>query len=750
MQYQRRSNNMDFSVEKKISNFIEGQFPQFYQEEGTDFILFMKAYYEWLELETQPVGKARSIFDYRDIDNTLTEFLEHFQLKYLYGIPFNVIINKRFLLKHILDVYRSKGTIQCYKLLFKLIYNQDIDIYLPGVDLLKPSDGTWVEPLYLEVTDNPNIQSLVGKTIVGTSSGTTATIESFITEPINNNIDSTVFISNMMPKGGQFIYGEKIVDINYRENTQIIQDSPTVLGSLDYLNIINGGQNFNIGDVIKIAHRDISNNSVISSGIDGKLKVTGLSRALGSINFNIEKGGFGYTSDANILIYKNSASGNGAAFNISNYSYKKSIEYNTDLIVDYYTKPINSATFGFPANTSANNSSNLNQVFSYQNNYFGTIASLTNINTGNGYTDNLNIFVRSTQVSSNALPGTISYSTASNTITGSGTLFQGNSTITFFANGDVICLQANSSNASSIEYQVIKSVNSNTNITLYGPTKYNSTGQAIYKNAPVILPSNFAIYEPTMYRPDGTINGINEKITGIPSSGNNIIANTIAIDSGKGYNEGEIVYAYLYNGLNSINISNGGIGYSNAEPLNIFGGDPSSVAYGYVTTDGTGSILSAVLNNGGSNYKSNPSISVKTANGTGAILTASVSEFNTTVKVTGKVVKTGVGRRQGYWSTTRGFLNSDKYIQDSEYYQDYSYLIKAALTLDKYKDILYNTFHTAGSELFGQFYQQLQEGTSSKLIYEPKIVLYVPQYPAQTDSNLIRSDNPFVTADQVP
>jgi hypothetical protein len=40
---------MEFSVEKKISNFVESQFPQFYQEEGPDFILFMKAYYEWLE-----------------------------------------------------------------------------------------------------------------------------------------------------------------------------------------------------------------------------------------------------------------------------------------------------------------------------------------------------------------------------------------------------------------------------------------------------------------------------------------------------------------------------------------------------------------------------------------------------------------------------------------------------------------------------------------------------------------------------
>lgn len=750
---------MQFSIEKKISNLIESQFPQFYQEEGPDFILFMKSYYEWMESEGQAVNQARNLFDYRDIDNTLENFLEFFQQKYLYGIPFRIISNKRFLLKHILDVYRSKGTIQCYKLLFKLIYNQDIEVYLPGVDLLKPSDGTWVEPLYLEITDSILTETLVGKTIVGTSSGTTATVESYITEPINSNIVATVFISNMMPKGGQFIYGEKIVNIYDKDNTEIINICPTILGSVDSLQIINGGQNFNIGDIIEIAHKDITNNAIISSGIDAKLKVTGLSRALGSINFNIDRGGFGYTSNTNIFIYKgnNDTTGQGASFAVSNYSYRKSIQYNTDLIVDFRDKLINSSTFGFPANTSANNSSNLNQVFAYQNNYFGTIASLSNINTGNGYTNNINIFVRSTQLASNVLPGTITYVSTSNNISGSGTLFQGNSTITFFSAGDVICLQANSSNASSVEYQVIKSVDSNTSITLYGPPKNNSTNLATYKNAPVVLPSNFAVYEPTMYRADDTINGINERISGTPSSGNNIIANVVAIDSGKGYNEGETVYAYLYNGLNTINIVSAGSSYSNLEPILFLGGDPSSTPSGYITTDGSGTITSAVLTNGGSNYKSVPILQIKTANGSGAILTAEVSEFNTTVKVTGKVIKKGVGKRQGYWSTTRGFLNSDKYIQDSYFYQDYSYLIRAASTLDKYKDILYNTFHNAGSEMFGQFYDQLEEESKIEILYEPYKVTYFAggtgeeiTFIISADTNELTSDNLFITADQVP
>ena len=62
---------MNFGIEKTISNFVESQFPQFYLTEGPNFVLFVKAYYEWLESEGQAINQSRSLLDYRDIDNTL-------------------------------------------------------------------------------------------------------------------------------------------------------------------------------------------------------------------------------------------------------------------------------------------------------------------------------------------------------------------------------------------------------------------------------------------------------------------------------------------------------------------------------------------------------------------------------------------------------------------------------------------------------------------------------------------------------
>ena len=736
---------MQFNIEKKISNFVESQFPQFYLDEGPNFVLFVKAYYEWMESEGQVINQSRSLFDIRDIDNTLTDFLEHFQSKYLYGIPFNVIVNKRELLKHILDVYRSKGSTQCYKLLFRLIYDQDAEIYLPGTDILKPSDGTWLEPKYLEVTNVSGLNSFVGKTIYGTTSGASAVVEDYVTEPVSQNIVALLYISNLSPKGGTFDVGEKVVILGQQSNTAAVIAAPTVKGSLESIQIINGGQSFNVGDIIKVVNRDISNNQLISDGIEGLLRVTSLSRGLGSLTFNINSGGFGYNLGAKTFLYSGNGdvTGTGASFSLESFSYVQTLTYNTDIIVDYANTVINAASYSLPGNTGANSASALNTVLRFASNTFGTIASLTNIETGNGYTQSPSIFVRNFQDTLINLAGNVSYSNTSNTIVGTGTAFQ-----YFFSNGDGIYLKANTS-ASSIEYQIIKTVDSNTSITLYAPPTYigNGASSATFRTAPVILPSQFALYDTPMQRTDSTINGQNESIIALPSQGNNIVASAVAYNSGKGYSPSSTVKAYLFSALNTPSILNGGSGYSNNDVLIFSGGLTNSPASGYVTTNGSGVITAVVLSYAGSAYQSVPVISVKSTNGFGAVFTTTIKDLNTTSSVTGKVVKAGVGKKPGYWSTSRGFTNYDKYIQDSYFYQDFSYQIKVANVLDKYKNILYDTFHTSGAELFGQYLKLINESALTSIISESKTIN--PSVYLVSDMTIITSDKSTLTVDKI-
>lgn len=893
---------MEFSIEKYISQFVENQFPEFYKEHGPTYIAFVKAYYEWMEnnsplVDTSntvitndsnvpyrpPVHQARNLLEYRDIDTTLSEFLEFFQKKYLYGIPFNVIVNKRYLLKHILDVYRSKGSLQCYKLLFRLIYDEDMDVYLPGQDMLRVSDGKWKQPRYLEVTENQNLDNFVGQRIQGVSSGTTATVENYIKEVFNKNIINTLYISNILPKGGEFYINEKIVLEGQNANNTAVSAGPTIIGSLDTVNIINGGQDFKVGDIIKIAQKDPVTQEYISYGVDGMLKVSEVRKSYGQLYFDLVSGGFGYLANAETYLYSNTSDSptSNASFDIFAISDAQRIEYNTDLICDYANLTLNSASFGFPANIGANLTTNIGICFTHTNNIFGSIVSLTNINTGNGYNYPANAFVRSVQLSSNALQGNIyynssylhvasikntnaaatgysntdviivnnsranvditdnrnsdpsevslltlvsnnytvnvyanssGYSNTTNTLkiananthfsandlvfyqiqnigdtpiggltsgtyyyinftnsscislsttavgtnatisistnstggnlaltvnnpgsiflnktsnvvvsnssggssNGTGATFSieyrpyivGVNTIfdSIYSNNDVIWLKANNSLISTEETQIIRYVSNSTLLSLYGPPSHNSTPSAKYKAAPVILPSNFASYDSIMTRPDGTINGKNEIISVIPSFGNGVIQTVVGVNSGKAYVEGEEVVAYLYGALNTPSVKTAGTGYSNGDVLVFIGGGGTVVsAEGFVTTHSNGAIAYATLSYSGSGYITVPDIVVKSSNGYGAELFTSITEFNTVSRVSGRVKKTGVGRSLGYWETTDGFLNSDKYIQDSYYYQDYSYEIKAALTLDKYKNILKDTFHTAGTELFGKF-----------------------------------------------
>lgn len=897
---------MDRYTEKFISNFVESQFPEFYQEEGENFILFVKAYYEWMESEGKtkgdayggPIRESRELLEYRDIDTTVEKFLEYFQKKYLYGIPFNVIVNKRFLLKHIVDVYSSKGTIQCYKLLFKMIYNEDVEVYLPGRDVLRVSDGIWIEPRYLEVSLTDNLYDLIGKNIIGSASKTTALVEAINIEYVNKDEVHLVYISNISPKGGEFVVGERIIDQRYVSNTQIASASPLILGSLDRLDVFNSGVDFEVGDILKIAKRDPGTGEQMAFGVDAYIMVKSLFRGYGSLNFTILNGGFGFMANAAVFIYKNIAdvTGRGASFDIK-LADTQNLVYNTDPLVGYLDLTLDATTYGFPSNASANLTSTLSDALAFSNGLFGRIATLTNVQAGNGYIAPANVFVRSTITSIN-IPGRITYyrsdailsaftstiyantTSVNNTsyallITNANTnydvndyvLYQvptGNVAITnltpnsfyyvktsnttaltlsktlggnavqisantnasaethyllndivypttpsvngysvnvyanttsvnnatydiksanastylkpndwvyyevpsgntpivgltgnsiyyiyasndsafslttapsgsqilitepittagethtfkttrfkkYFANDDVIYLTANSANAESIELAVIRQVVDDTRIILYGYPNNTGTNNSVYGVAPVIMPAQFANTETVMKRLDKTINGINDRILALNSSGNNIVETVSAVNSGRAYVEGESVHAYRYGILNVPTVANSGVGYSNGDTLIFSGGLTSSPARGSILTDASGHISSVNTTTGawyaGSGYNSVPSVTVRSSNSQayGAVLTTSIIEYDTASEIRGIVRKVGIGRGFGYWGVNDSELNSDKCIQDSYYFQDYSYELKSSLALDKYKDILYTTFHPSGAEMFGKF-----------------------------------------------
>lgn len=57
----------------------------------------------------------------------------------------------------------------------------------------------------------------------------------------------------------------------------------------------------------------------------------------------------------------------------------------------------------------------------------------------------------------------------------------------------------------------------------------------------------------------------------------------------------------------------------------------------------------------------------------------------------------------GVYKTSSGFLSDDYKLQDRDYYQPFSYLIKSLQQLNEYKKVILDTVHPAGTKLLGEY-----------------------------------------------
>ena len=168
------------NIEQDISLLVKNHFPQFYNEEGSFFVDFVREYYNWAQQSNNYLYHARNLFSYSDIDSTVDSFLINFKEKYLVGSPLN-LDKIKLDVKKAKDIYRAKGTERGTRLFISREFGDDqVNIYYPGKDIVKPSNGEWTKPVYLELTVTDKIKDFIGKQITGSISGTTAFVSSIL------------------------------------------------------------------------------------------------------------------------------------------------------------------------------------------------------------------------------------------------------------------------------------------------------------------------------------------------------------------------------------------------------------------------------------------------------------------------------------------------------------------------------------------------------------------------------------------
>lgn len=356
-------------VESRISALVKAQFPGFYQDDQARIVDFVKAYYEWMEQSSQAAGAARRIMQYRDIDTTLSEFYKHFRAKYLENFPDTSSATTPFLVKNALDIYKAKGTEEGIKLLLQILYNEESTVYLPGSDVFKASDGTWDVPKYLELSQSTRTASYLNKEILGERSGARAFAESLVTRRIKGKYIDILYISNV---NGRFITGERIVEISNTVNT----NAPLTVGSLSYIEILDGGQNLAVGDLLDI-------NS--EAGKQGVARVTEISSETGIVKFSLNDGGFGYSTSANVIV-------SDKVLNVNNVINANTLLRGPDYSLDYtFLETVTQSIYRYGVTGSTNNSiltANTLVTVYYPNNGVkatARIISFAESNTSAGY-----------------------------------------------------------------------------------------------------------------------------------------------------------------------------------------------------------------------------------------------------------------------------------------------------------------------------------------------------------------------------
>lgn len=81
-------------------------------------------------------------------------------------------------------------------------------------------------------------------------------------------------------------------------------------------------------------------------------------------------------------------------------------------------------------------------------------------------------------------------------------------------------------------------------------------------------------------------------------------------------------------------------------------------------------------------------------------------------------------RLSGYWSNSDGMLSSEKVIQDSYYYQDFSYELRTDVSRQVFVDVIKKTVHPAGLRMFNS-YLSVDEDNVLKFPTKLAIVFYI-------------------------
>jgi hypothetical protein len=526
------------------------------------------------------VGRASgNLLNYKTLETSIDKYVDYLKEELYPSIPITYYGDKRLVAQYFKDFFESKSNEQSYRFLFKLLYDEEIEFYYPGTDILRVSDGNFEKTQIIRTiavsADARDIFLFLNKTIRGETSGVLANVID-----IKKFFVGAVEIAEMTLKlvSGTFTAGEDIVDIDDEDL------STTIFGIVSSITIVDGGSGYEAGDIITITGDGSDAQAIVSS-----IKESPISA------LTVNTIGHGYQLNTEAIINNTGTGGTGFLFEVSE-------------LANTYT------------------------VTSGANTYtVGEISKLSIINRGEGYFKKPTITLQDTTISSLGL-----LSNNLITIVNAGSNYGVGNTLIF------------TGGAGTAAAGQIASVVESTSFDLLFEDGFQMIADGSYYD--IIKNEDWLV--------TGPIKRIELTNFGTGYASANLPSITISTTTGSSAN------------LIATNIQGKSANVSVDTSNNI---------------TGIGSIRAVQITNFGINYSA--------AN----VSASAVGDGNANLVS----VITGLGIKEGVFLDDDGKV-SFKIIQDSYYYQDYSYVIKSGLAFQTYSDTLKAIIHPAGLQPFGE------------------------------------------------
>ncbi len=705
-----------------------------------------------------PVENVSQLMEYADVDNTIDVFFDQFKERFMKTIPVKLAVgvDEKNILKNIKDLYRAKGTRKGHEIFFRLLLDENVELFYPTENMLRVSDGKWSDDsllrvvqindvMLLENDENDNIflvtedgahieqeqsvlleydvNKLIGETVIqdavrdidileggpyellgySTIGKATAVVESII----QIQLGSVILYDLVLQEGsitGTFVPGQLVYGEDNTNSERLIKVKNTSI--LSSISIPTSGQYFTTTDLLDIS---------ADNGIGAALTIDTVSQGKIS-NIDIDTVGAGYEIGDNFVVDNSSVTGAGLAGEIAvvggGFSpetgslineFRITLENEVGELLTEETTPLyytQEENYGMVA-TDHIEVEDANIFFDSKSG--AKFIQESGTNTGD-ITD-----IRVTSIGNNyaSLP-TLTLPTTS-TIRIRAAQFR-------LEDGTTSAITFGDSIISEIEEDIII-------LESVGPDAFETTlksgtftvGETI---SPVTQPPSSITGTVVKHYTDlsvpghsfieftvgvGTIN-VGDTIEGAISGVHGEVLTTNVRSGGKILAKGDGDVGKI----KSVRVLESGVHYTEEPTLSTVTNlilSPISGTFAInQTITGTGVTGTAKSWDGDTQL-----LKVTSVTGTftvGQVITQSYSGASGTVAYiddatfSSNIAATGVF---GKYVGEDGFLSEDsKRIQDSWYYQDFSYVVKTATSINQWRDELLNTVHPAGFALFGQ------------------------------------------------